>query len=152
MPKKLNSPPHTATAAAAMEESLARLHAKLDSFGGQLAKIDGMEQTLGKLVQKNSALREELRKKDTVIDNLSEKVNRLEQTLRANSLRIHGLPVTSSTPPTAVPGIVFKEIITPIFEAAQRCGDLPPATPPPCTSPSAMPSPSPPRRTHTPAL
>jgi hypothetical protein len=47
MPKKLNSPPHTATAAVAMEESLARLHAKLDSFGGQLAKIDGMEQTLG---------------------------------------------------------------------------------------------------------
>jgi hypothetical protein len=126
MPKKLNSPPPTATAAAAMEESLARLHAKLDSFGGQLAKIDGMEQTLGKLVQENSALREELRKKDTVIDNLSEKVNRLEQSLRANSLRIHGLPVTSSTPPTAVPGIVFKEIITPIFEAAQRCGDLPP--------------------------
>ena len=128
MPKKLNSPPHAAaTAAAAMEESLARLHEKLDSFGGQLAKIDGMEQTLGKLVQENIALREELKKKDTTIDHLSEKVNRLEQSLRSNSLRIHGLPVTSSTPPTAVPGIVFKEIITPIFEAAQRCGDLPPS-------------------------
>jgi len=127
MPKKINSPPPpAATAAAAMEESLARLHEKLDSFGGQLAKIDGIEQTLGKLVQENSALREELRKKDATIDHLSEKVNRLEQTLRSNSLRIHGLPVTSSTPPTAVPGIVFKEIITPIFDAAQRCGDLPP--------------------------
>jgi hypothetical protein len=128
MPKKLSSPPPAAaTAAAAMEESLARLHEKLDSFGGQLAKIDGMEQTLGKLVQENIALREELQKKDTTIDHLSEKVNRLEQSLRSNSLRIHGLPVTSSTPPTAVPGIVFKEIITPIFEAAQRCGDLPPS-------------------------
>jgi hypothetical protein len=127
MPKKINSPPPpAATAAAAMEESLARLHAKFDSFGGQLAKIEGIEQTLGKLVQENSALREELRKKDAAIDHLSEKVNRLEQTLRSNSLRIHGLPVTSSTPPTAVPGIVFKEIITPIFDAAQRCGDLPP--------------------------
>jgi hypothetical protein len=103
-----------------MEESLARLHEKLDSFGGQLAKMDGMEQTLGKLVQENIALREELQKKDTTIDHLSEKVNRLEQSLRSNLLRIHGLPVTSSTPPTAVPGI------TPIFEAAQRCGDLSP--------------------------
>jgi hypothetical protein len=74
----------------------------------------------------NIALREELQKKDATIDHLSEKVNRLEQSLRSNSLHIHGLPVTSSTPPTAVPGIVFKEIITPIFEAAQRCGDLPP--------------------------
>jgi hypothetical protein len=110
-----------------MEESLARLHQKLDSFGSQLAKIDVLEQTIGKLVQENTAFREEIHKKDAAIDQLTEKVNRLEQSLRSNSLRIHGLPITSSTPPTAVPGIVFKEILTPIFEAAQRCGDLPPA-------------------------
>jgi hypothetical protein len=110
-----------------MEESLARLHEKLDSFGSQLAKIDVLEQTIGKLVLENTAFREEIHKKDAAIDQLTEKVNRLEQSMRSNSLRIHGLPITSSTPPTAVPGIVFKEIITPIFEAAQRCGDLPPA-------------------------
>ena len=127
--RKNNKPPsptHT-TPATAMEDSLARLHEKLDSFGSQLAKIDVLEQTIGKLVLENTAFREEIHKKDAAIDQLTEKVNRLEQSMRSNSLRIHGLPITSSTPPTAVPGIVFKEIITPIFEAAQRCGDLPPA-------------------------
>jgi hypothetical protein len=65
----------------AMEESLASLHAKFDSFGTQLAKIDVLEQTISTLVQENIACREELRKKDVIIDQLSEKVNRLEQLL-----------------------------------------------------------------------
>jgi hypothetical protein len=127
--RKNNKPPSPThpIPAIAMEDSLARLHEKLDSFGSQLAKIDVLEQTIGKLVLENTAFREEIHKKDAAIDQLTEKVNRLEQSMRANSLRIHGLPITSSTLPTAVPGIVFKEIITPIFEAAQRCGDLPPA-------------------------
>ncbi len=119
--RKNNKPPsptHPIPAnAAAMEDSLARLHEKLDSFGSQLAKIDVLEQTVGKLVLENTAFREEIHKKDAAIHQLTEKVNRLEQSLRSNSLRIHGLPITSSTPPTAVPGIVFKEIITLILEA-----------------------------------
>jgi hypothetical protein len=110
-----------------MEDSLAKLHEKLDSFGCQLAKIDVLENTIGKLVQENAAFREELRKKDAIIDQLSEKVNRLDQSLRSNSLRIHGLPVSSTTPATEVPNIVYREIIVPIFEAAKQCGDIPPA-------------------------
>jgi hypothetical protein len=51
-----------------MEESLASLHAKFDSFGTQLAKIDVLEQTISTLVQENIACREELRKKDVIID------------------------------------------------------------------------------------
>jgi hypothetical protein len=124
------SPTHTTTNNT-MEESLAKLHEKLDSFGGQLAKIDTLEQTIGKLVHENTAFREELRKKDIIIDQLTEKVNRLDQSLRANSLRIHGLPITNNTPATEIPNIVFKEIITPILEAAKASGDIPPTHDPP---------------------
>jgi len=108
-----------------MEESLASLHAKFDYFATQIAKIDVLEQSVQKLVQENIACREEIRKKDAVIEQLSEKVNRLDQSSRGNSLRIHGLPVTSSTPPHEVASVVFKEIILPIYEAAKQGGDLP---------------------------
>jgi hypothetical protein len=107
-----------------MEESLASLHAKFDSFGTQLAKIDVLEQTISTLVQENIACREELRKKDIIIDQLSDKVNRLDQAFRANSLRIHGLPVTSSTPANEVASIVFQEIMLPIYTAAKQKGDI----------------------------
>jgi len=108
-----------------MEESLASLHAKFDSFSTQIAKIDVLEQTIHNLVQENIACREEMRKKDAVIEQLSEKVNRLDQSLRANSLRIHGLPVTNTTPSHEVANTVYKEIILPIYDAAKQSGDLP---------------------------
>jgi hypothetical protein len=108
----------------AMEDSLASLHAKFDSFGTQLAKIDVLEQTINTLVQENIACREEMRKKDVVIEQLSEKVNRLDQSMRATSLRIHGLPVTSATPTNEVANIVYQEIMMPIFAAAKQNGDL----------------------------
>jgi hypothetical protein len=114
-----------------MEDSLASLHAKFDSFGSQLAKIDVLEHTISTLVQENIACREEMRKKDVVVEQLSEKVNHLDQSLRANSLRIHGLPVSNTTPPAEVFNIVYKEIILPIFAAAKQCGDLPGDTAPP---------------------
>jgi hypothetical protein len=107
-----------------MEESLASLHAKFDSFGTQLAKIDVLEQTISTLVQENIACREELRKKDVIIDQLSEKVNRLDQSMRANSLRIHGLPVNSSSPAHEVANVVFQEIMMPIYTAAKQKGDI----------------------------
>jgi hypothetical protein len=108
-----------------MEDSLASLHSKLDSFGAQLAKIDVLEQTISNLVQENIACRDEIRKKDIVIDQLSEKVNRLDQSLRASSLRIHGLPVSTSTPTSEVSNVVLKEIVMPVIEAAKTSGDLP---------------------------
>jgi predicted RNase H-like nuclease (RuvC/YqgF family) len=86
-----------------MEDSLAKLHAKLDSIGSQLTKIDVIEQTMNTLVVENAALREEVRNKDKIIDELNEKVNRLDQSIRSNSLRIHGLPVNSNTPATEIP-------------------------------------------------
>jgi hypothetical protein len=114
-----------------MEESLAKLHEKFDSFSNQLTKIDVLEQTIGRLVQDNAAFREELRKKDAIIDQLSEKVNRMDQSLRSNSLRILGLPVTPSTPASEVPTIVYREIVSPILEAAKQAGDIPADSIPP---------------------
>jgi hypothetical protein len=108
-----------------MEESLASLHAKFDSFSTQIAKIDILEQSIHSLVQENIACREEIKKKDAIIDQLSEKVNRLDQSLRVNSLRIHGLPVSSTTPSHEVANTVYKEIILPIYDAAKQSGDLP---------------------------
>jgi hypothetical protein len=110
-----------------MEESLAKLHAKFDSFGSQLAKIDNIEKSISTLVAENVALREEIREKDKTIEQLSEKVNKLDQSLRSNSIRIHGLPITSATSPSQVPGIVFKEIILPILDTAKQSGDIPPS-------------------------
>jgi predicted RNase H-like nuclease (RuvC/YqgF family) len=135
-----------------MEDSLAKLHAKLDSIDSKLTKIDVIEQTMNTLVVENAALREEIRSKDKVIDELCEKVNKLDQSARTNSLRIHGLPVTSNTPATEIPYIVHREILTPIFEAAKLKGDLPPSTPPPSTSPCRVPSSFQPRNPLPPPL
>jgi len=110
----------------AMEASLASLHAKFDHFSTQIAKIDVLEQSISKLVQENSTFREEIIKKDVIISQLSDKVNRLEQSSRSNSVRIHGLPIDSNTPPAEVFTIVYKEIITPIIETAKQQHDLPP--------------------------
>ncbi len=121
-----NSPasPTTPIRNIAMEDSLAKLHEKFDSFSNQLAKIDVLEQTISRLVQDNTAFREELRKKDAIIDQLSEKMNKMDQSLRSNSLRIHGLPVTSTTPASEVPNIVYQEIVSPILDAAKQAGDI----------------------------
>jgi hypothetical protein len=110
-----------------MEASLASLHAKFDQFATQIAKIDVLEQSISKLVNENATLREEISKKDAIIDQLSDKVNRLDQTIRSNSLRIHGLPITSSTPAAEVSNIVFKEILLPIIDTAKQQHDLPPS-------------------------
>jgi hypothetical protein len=94
----------------AMEESLAQLHAKFDSFGSQLAKIDTIEKSISTLIAENAAFREEIREKDKIIDQLTERVNKLDQSLRSNSNRIQGIPITSATAASQVPGIVFKAV------------------------------------------
>jgi hypothetical protein len=110
-----------------MEESLAQLHAKFDSFGSQLAKIDTIEKSISTLIAENVTFREEIREKNKIIEQLSEKVNKLDQSLRSNSIRVHGLPITSCTSASHVPGIVYKEIILPIIDTAKQSGDIPPS-------------------------
>jgi hypothetical protein len=110
-----------------MEDSIASLHAKLDALSGLTSlapKIESLEMTIQQLVTDNAVYRDELKKKDEIISTLTEKVNRLDQSLRATSLRIHGLPLDNSTPAVEVPNIVYNEIILPILVKAKACGDI----------------------------
>jgi hypothetical protein len=114
-----------------MEESIAQMNAKLDMICGKLPmldKIGEIENKIQVLVTENASLREEIAKRDKKIDQLTSQVNKLDQASRATSLRILGLPITPTTPSTAIPEIVLKEIITPCLDAATACGDLSPST------------------------
>jgi hypothetical protein len=111
----------------------AQLHAKLDFLCDKIQKvddtsekIDGLENTIQKLAAENIELRKQVEAKDKVIEQLNEKVNKLDQAARSTSLRILGLPVTSLTPAAEIPAIVFKEILLPCFESAKQSGDVPP--------------------------
>jgi hypothetical protein len=126
------SPPsHQATSKKAMEDSIAQINAKLDMICGKLPmldKIGEIESKVQVLVNENAALREEISKRDEKIDQLTSQVNKMDQASRATSLRILGLPITSSTPSTAIPDLVLREIIKPCLDSATACGDLPPST------------------------
>jgi hypothetical protein len=93
-----------------------------------LDKIGEIESKVQVLVNENAALREEISKRDEKIDQLTSQVNKMDQASRATSLRILGLPITSSTPSTAIPDLVLREIIKPCLDSATACGDLPPST------------------------
>ncbi len=82
----------------------AQLHAKLDFLCEKIQKvddisekIDGLENSIQKLAAENIELRKQVEAKDKVIEQLNEKVNKLDQAARSTSLRILGLPVTSLT-------------------------------------------------------
>jgi hypothetical protein len=131
-----------------MEATLAALNVTL----GQLcSKMDNMERAIHELRVENSAYREELAaarmtlaKKDEVISQLTEQVNRIDQASRSSTIRIFGLPITKETPPSNIPTIVFNEVIKPILAAARDAGDIPPTSNPllPFTIDQAFPIPS----------
>jgi len=111
-----------------------QLSAKLDFICN---KLESMDSAIHDLRKENTAFREEIAEvratcmqKDKTIANLTEQVNRLDQAARSNTLRIIGLPITSSTPAAEIPNIVFREVVTPIIQAAKENGDLPPSTVP----------------------
>ena len=108
-----------------------QLSAKLDFI---CSKLESMDSAIHDLRKENSAFREEIAevratctKKDRIISNLTEQVNRLDQAARSNTLRIIGLPITATTPAVDIPNIVFREILTPIIQAAKDNNDLPPS-------------------------
>ena len=126
-----SSPPPQATSKKEMEDAIAQMNAKLDMICGKLPMLDKIGEIEAKvqvLVNENAALREEIVKRDDKIDQLTSQVNKMDQASRATSLRILGLPISSTTPSTAIPEIVLKEIIKPCLDSATACGDLPPST------------------------
>jgi cell division septum initiation protein DivIVA len=107
-------------------EKMDVLESKMEKIDVLETKIDALENTIQKLVTENSDLRKQVAQRDEVIEQLSDRVNRLDQASRSTSLRILGLPINPSTPAAEVPNIVFREILSPVFEAAKTNGDAPP--------------------------
>jgi hypothetical protein len=122
-----------------MEAQMNEISSKLSDICSKLNKMDLIESRLEKvenalceLKHENTAVREELasarhelEKKDKLISNLSEQVNRLDQNARQNSIRVIGLPVNANTPANDISKIVFSEIVSPCLEAAKAAGELP---------------------------
>jgi hypothetical protein len=124
-------PPHPPVRNIAMEEAVAKLleqnahiNNKLEMLCGLLPKVEEINTKLQSLTAENVALRQDIAARDAKIDQLTSHVNKLDQASRATSLRIHGLPITSATPPSAIPELVFKEVITPCLEAAIAKGEI----------------------------
>jgi len=129
----LASPTHQPPSNTEMEAQFAALNANIMQISN---KMDAMQQALHDLRVENSAMREELAatrlelgKKDEVIASLKDQVNRIDQSSRSRSLRIHGLPVTSDTSASLIPKIVWKEVLMPILQKAVESADLPSSFP-----------------------
>ena len=119
----------TVSATEISESDMDQLSSKLDFI---CAKLESMDSAIHELRKENTAFREEVaevrsacKAKDKVITNLTEQVNRLDQAARSNTLRIIGLPVTTSSTPTDISNIVFREIILPVIQSAKENNDLP---------------------------
>jgi hypothetical protein len=117
-----------------MEAQFADIKATL---GLLCTKMDTIERSLHDLRVENSAVREELAaarleitKRDETISKLTEQVNRVDQSSRANYIRIFGLKVTSDTPHATISKLVLDEVIVPVLNQAREAGDLPPSAGP----------------------
>jgi len=122
-----------------MEAQITAISNKLDTICGKLqkmdvieSKLDQLENALCELKHENTYIREELAaargeiiKKDELIANLSNQVNRLDQNARSNSIRILGLPITPQTSPSDVGQLVFDQIVKPCLDSAKNAGELP---------------------------
>jgi hypothetical protein len=117
-----------------MEAALAAINATLVNMNAKLDKIDGLESTINEMRKEISTLHEGMsalitdnNNKDEAISQLKDQLNRCDQTIRANSLRIVGLPILATTTPAEIPALVYNLILRPCIEAARAKGDLPPA-------------------------
>jgi hypothetical protein len=111
-------------AVAKLLEQNANINSKLETLCGILPKIEEIDSKIQSLMSENAALRKEVADRDTKIDHLTSQVNKMDQASRASSLRILGLPITTSTPQAAIPEIVHKAIILPCLEAAIAKGEI----------------------------
>jgi hypothetical protein len=107
------------------------INAKLDMLCGTIKKIEdidvtvkALKESVNHLVQENVSLRAELGTRDVKIQQLTDQVNRLDQASLSSSLRILGLPVSTSSTPAQIFDAVYNEILIPVLEAAKQCGDI----------------------------
>jgi hypothetical protein len=131
----LSSPAPSPVRDIKMEIYIASVDAKLALLISSMEKLPVIETALNNLVKENTSLRQDLaemkienKKKDEAILQLTEHCNRLDQSSRSTSLRIVGLPVTASTTQSELMKIVFRDIITPVLEAAEQNGEIPPSS------------------------
>jgi hypothetical protein len=117
-----------------MEAQFADIKATLNIL---CEKMNGIEHSLHELRVENTSVREELAaarreisKRDETIAQLTEQVNRIDQSARSNTIRIIGLQVNSSTPSATIPKLVLEKIIAPIINHAREIGEVPPTTGP----------------------
>jgi hypothetical protein len=77
-------------------------------------------------MSENAALRQDVTARDAKIEQLISGPMSINwhQAARVTSLRILGLPTTSSSLASALPEIVFKEIILPCLKAAGAKGEI----------------------------
>jgi hypothetical protein len=118
-------PPHIPARNIAMENPVAQLleqnvqiNNKLEMLCGLLPKVEEIDSKIQTLMSENAALRQDVAARDVKIEQLTSHVNKLDQAARSTSLRILGLPISTSTPTAAIPEIVYKEIVRPCLEAA----------------------------------
>jgi len=126
------SPPHNnparniamENAVAQLLEQNAQINSKLEMLCGLLPKVEEIDPKIQSLMTENAALRQDVIARDAKIDQLTNQVNKLDQAARSTSLRILGLPIFAATPPSAIPEIVFREIIRPCLESAISKGEI----------------------------
>ena len=111
-------------AVAQLLEQNAQINSKLEMLCGLLPKVEEIDTKIQSWMSENAALRQDAAARDAKIEQLTSHVNKLDQAARATSLGVLGLPTTSSTPASALPEIVFKEIILPCLEAVGAKGEI----------------------------
>jgi len=111
-------------AVAKLLEQNAQINTKLEMLCGLLPKVEEINTKIQSLATENAALRQDIADRDAKIDQLTSHVNKLDQASRSTSLRILGLPISPTTPSSAVPEIVYKEVIIPCIEAAIASGEI----------------------------
>jgi hypothetical protein len=116
-----------------LEDIIAGLNSKLDCMKNQLdglqpliTKVTNLEQLLKSANESNAELVKALEFKDKQLDGLTVKLNSLEQYNRSWSIRVHGLPLTTSreTDSTYVKEQLYDRVLLPILQGAVEEGDL----------------------------
>jgi len=111
-----------------MDPTMNAIMDKLNAMSGQmdelLAKSDHHENAIKEIKQDLAAAIAINKEKDEIISKHSDQLNACEQALRSTSIRIIGLPVTTSSSPANILNCVFDLVLQPILDAAMAKGEI----------------------------